>query len=1039
VRGGEGVAISEHEGMFSPAPRPLAEPFDRPLKRGWSEARRLFLGRSRVLAYLWGELPGPVYRGLLLLLVVLGCQWSLRQAWPFTIDDAGISYAYAKHIAAGDGPVAAPGGPWIEGYSNPLWVFLLVPFHWFGLPLPEVAKVLGALAFASSIASARSYLASLCRGRVWHWGAADAVFALGLAWCVEYLVWLPAGLENGLFGLLLLLVVALDARESDDASCGGASGLAACALCLTRPEGLLYVAPLFLVKAVCAVRDRAFWPQLRRVALSWMVPWFLYQALHYGVFHEWVANTYFAKPGSHDWRKGLVYLWDSANESRLGYVLPLVVVGAFGQPRKKLILIGQCAAGTAFAVYSGGDWMPYGRFLSLFIPALALLAVIGLSNLARGLGWVLRGRVPRELLVCGLGLAGLLFWWRQQESPLRKLAKNPWCHFCERVSDMTRLRQIGQRAGLGSVSVLTQDFGGPAWISDVHFYPIDFLGLCDRGLALIRRERAGAGGSMSQDFRFYEAAIHEQPEPPSWVSLPPNFWGEFDLSPEFHWGYFRLDGALLPHTRRDAFFGLHRSQLIDFFPPLASFEFRPLNEQLALVGSTTFVAPDEARATTRLITGAHLRTQVVVVPRGKLTGDEQLVLRLEAGDASLLTAPQTVGRGLAGVASQLGPGDPLRFDFELSVPPVKSTPETSFRVALGWRSGAGARRREKEWAWTTLAVLGADATLPAPERSLPRYPSVLPPPLDVELRSLAPRVVHALEQRLEFGNELPPDAALVSRLLDRGRTLDAEPTRLQAYLADVWASQVDRNVPPRVRDAIHRLRPHTTDDRFTLELALLNRFYASGAAPDQARLIGFYLSVSELLQARYFLDRAPSSPSEPELWAELEKRYAAEIASPSAAPSGSDERLTGVARDPLGTLDFESAQLTGFSGDLSVFAPRTANETDFRVDFWGAHGAQLLDSRARGLRGRGSVVSPEFDLDGTLLSLLVGGGSRRSGVRVELLVADQVVGTASGNDSDFLFPVFWDVAAYRGQRARLRVVDESTRSYVMVDRVLIWR
>jgi hypothetical protein len=242
-----------------------------------------------------------------------------------------------------------------------------------------------------------------------------------------------------------------------------------------------------------------------------------------------------------------------------------------------------------------------------------------------------------------------------------------------------------------------------------------------------------------------------------------------------------------------------------------------------------------------------------------------------------------------------------------------------------------------------------------------------------------------------------------------------------------------------VRDAIYRLRPHTTDDRFTTELALLDRFYASGAPEDQARLVGFYLAVSELLQARYFLDRAPTSPSDSALWAELEKRFALELSSPSDAGLGSDERLRGLAADPLGTLDFEGPELTGFTGDVSVFTPREVSETDFRVDFWGVHGKHILDSRGRGARGRGTVLSPEFELDGRLMSLLVGGGNRRSGVWVELLVGDQSVASASGDDSDFLFPVFWDVTSYRGQRARLRIVDENPHSYVLVDRVLVWR
>ena len=112
-----------------------------------------------------------LYRAALLTLAVWAWQTCLRAVWPFTIDDAGISYAYAKHIAEGRGPVAVVGGPWVEGYSNPLWVFLLVPFHWLGLPLPSVAKVLGVLLFTATATAGASLLPSPPAGR-WHaWGA----------------------------------------------------------------------------------------------------------------------------------------------------------------------------------------------------------------------------------------------------------------------------------------------------------------------------------------------------------------------------------------------------------------------------------------------------------------------------------------------------------------------------------------------------------------------------------------------------------------------------------------------------------------------------------------------------------------------------------------------------------------------------------------------------------------------------------------------------------------------------------------------------
>jgi len=83
------------------------------------------------------------------------------------------------------------------------------------------------------------------------------------------------------------------------------------------------------------------------------------------------------------------------------------------------------------------------------------------------------------------------------------------------------------------------------------------------------------------------------------------------------------------------------------------------------------------------------------------------------------------------------------------------------------------------------------------------------------------------------------------------------------------------------------------------------------------------------------------------------------------------------------------------------------------------------------------MLSAEFTLAGSRLSLLVAGSRRGAGV--ELLVDGRAVASARGNDSDSFYPELWNVAAYQGRRARLRLFDTDVRAYVLVDRVLSWR
>jgi hypothetical protein len=230
---------------------------------------------------------------------------SLRAVWAFTIDDAGISYAYAKHLAEGEGPVAVVGGPWIEGYSNPLWVFLLVPVHLVGLPIAAAAKVLGALFFGLGVAAGMAWLA-LSEGRSWRTiGAVEAAFAIAVTLCAELAVWVPAGLENALFMALLLAMFWLDAREAEQPGAFGASGLCAFGLSITRPEAVMYAAPLVAIKLVQAWRGREPVRQARTAVLSFVVPLAVYHVGHYLVFRELVPNTYYAKP---PWQGGAEYL-----------------------------------------------------------------------------------------------------------------------------------------------------------------------------------------------------------------------------------------------------------------------------------------------------------------------------------------------------------------------------------------------------------------------------------------------------------------------------------------------------------------------------------------------------------------------------------------------------------------------------------------------------------------------------------------------------------------------------------------------------------
>ncbi len=88
-------------------------------------------------------------------LAVFGAHATVFGGW--LIDDAGISFAYARNLVHGHGLVSQPGVPPVEGYSNFLWVLMVALLYAARLfALPWAAKALaGVLVAAALLAWAR--------------------------------------------------------------------------------------------------------------------------------------------------------------------------------------------------------------------------------------------------------------------------------------------------------------------------------------------------------------------------------------------------------------------------------------------------------------------------------------------------------------------------------------------------------------------------------------------------------------------------------------------------------------------------------------------------------------------------------------------------------------------------------------------------------------------------------------------------------------------------------------------------------------------
>jgi hypothetical protein len=162
---------------------------------------------------------------------------------PHAIDDAYITFRYARNLAEGLGLVYNP-GEWVLGTTAPLWAILLGGGYKVGLTdLPWLATTLSALCDAASAALLVQF------GLRMGWRPLGAAL-IGLAWALNpmSIAFATGGMETSLFVLFSLVILGLAARGSLlplAAAMGSNLPLAALlagVATLVRPEGVLLAA-----------------------------------------------------------------------------------------------------------------------------------------------------------------------------------------------------------------------------------------------------------------------------------------------------------------------------------------------------------------------------------------------------------------------------------------------------------------------------------------------------------------------------------------------------------------------------------------------------------------------------------------------------------------------------------------------------------------------------------------------------------------------------------------------------------------------------
>ncbi|MGB9724261.1 MAG: hypothetical protein ACP5OO_12660 [Chloroflexia bacterium] len=447
-----------------------------------------------------GRLIWIVPAGLFLLHSLLFRSW--------LIDDAGISFAYARNLALGYGLVSQPGRMPVEGYSNFLWTVSLSPF--FALDLfspPLTPKVWSAcLVFLSFLALYR-LLHSLDR-RGPEMAAAVLTF---LAVNTPFVVWATSGLENPLYVLLLSLLLLCTLRatvlEETTVRAGLLGGLLAGGLGLTRPDGVVFFPAFPVLLLVRAMRRKAppsrLWPALGGYLGLFAAIYGGFLVFRWTYYHDLVPNTYYAKGGPtlQDLLNLLLLRPEALSKILDGLY---AVAGPFGGlvllalvattvvlltrrrfRREHLVLAVFLLLALADYVLMPSDWHGEFRYATSLVVLVYLYAVTIAVALLRGLERPRRVKVRLAGLILAVcwGLSLLQFGGRSL-----RFAQDPSVPFAEVARLAERFDRYADVLGLENASVLLPDVGGTLYYSRLQVY--DLGGLTDRtvALTLLRRQ-----------------------------------------------------------------------------------------------------------------------------------------------------------------------------------------------------------------------------------------------------------------------------------------------------------------------------------------------------------------------------------------------------------------------------------------------------------------------------------------------------------------------------------------------------------------------
>ena len=518
--------------------------------------RGLFQSRSATVAW-WGVVCLTVAVGSIMIVRSSTVAFDGHRYFAL-FDDGMITLRYADNLVSGNGLVWNSGER-VEGFSSPLWVFVLAAFvALFGRLRSVLAlQILGLVLVLVDLLLVARITGRLLDGRKGRDAGALGAVLLTLTFYPLF-YWSIMGMETGLLVPLLLLVVLLSLRREpsprDRLVLAGALSLA----CLLRPESILFVGVFYPFEF--ARRRRAGVFAIRSLlpeAALFLAPLFGYQIFRLVYYGQWYANSYRLKLQGLSLAEELKSGWRFSEPFLLWTGCLALGVGLF------LVWWVRRRRGTPEEARSddGGPSVPVRRlaeFLVVFFAYVAYQLMVG------GDAWPLYVRFPAPatvLLIVAFSVSVVLFLHRMPHGSLWAgsvlgvtfVLLMRWTASLYRA-DLFTLTPIyssdaatGINAALAIRKLTSEDATVAAFAAGVIPYyaqrrAIDPLGKCDETIARlpVRRgagwnQRGGMPGHNKYDLDY--SLKQKRPTVIQWLEGPACTWGMQNLSDWCHENY----------------------------------------------------------------------------------------------------------------------------------------------------------------------------------------------------------------------------------------------------------------------------------------------------------------------------------------------------------------------------------------------------------------------------------------------------------------------------------------------------------------------